>query len=90
MHSDVGTHVWSDLSDCNATYSLGNVKPNRCLGQLQRAYQILNKERSNKNSSNKNTIDVYDIVAMERLVGKCVQLNEKFVEQNTDRLAVDR
>ena len=66
-------------------YSLDNVKLNRCLGQLQLAYQILNKEQSNK-----NIINVYDIAVMKMLVGNSVQLKEKFVEQNIDRLAVDR
>ena len=58
------------------------VNRNRRLRFVQRVYQILNKERSNK-----NTIDVYDIVVV---VGKCVQLKEKCVEENIDTLAVDR
>ena len=54
------------------------------MGFLQRAYQILNKEQSNK-----NIINVCDIVP-KMLVDNCVQLKEKFVQQSIDRLAVDR
>ena len=64
---------------------LGIVNLNRCLGQLQLDYQILNKEQSNK-----NIINVFDIAVMKMLVVNCVQLKEKVVEQNIDTLAVDR
>ena len=52
------------------------------MGFLQRAYQILNKEQSNKN--------ITDINEIKMLFDNCVQLKETFVEQNIDRLAVDR
>ena len=65
-------------------YFLGIVNLNRCLGQLQLADQILNKEQSNK-----NIIDLYDVV-VEGLLFNCLQLTEKVVERNIDRLAVDR
>ena len=65
-------------------YFLDIVNLNRCLGQLQLAYQIL------KEQSNKNIIDLYDILVVERLLINCLQLTEKVVERNIDRLAVDR
>ena len=56
-----------------------------CQGLMEHAYQILNKDRNNK-----NTIDVLDILAVESLIERSDKLSRNLVDQNTDELTVDR
>ena len=52
---------------------------------MELAYQILNKDRNNKNVN-----DVLDIMAAKSLVERSDQLSRNLVDQNTDELTVDR
>ena len=63
----------------------GNVQPKRCQGLMKLAYQILNKDRNNK-----NIIDVLDIIAVKSLIERSDKLSRNLVDQNTDQLTVDR